>query len=111
MENKQLQLAKDTIAKKYGYKNFEDLLSREMINDEHLDEISIEYHRLMSEWKKQSIEIIQSNERVFKVSQIRGLFNQVLGEKISFSRFVEILNENANRKTYDINPLPQPPKK
>lgn len=111
MENKQLQQAKDTIAKKYGYKNFEDLLSREMINDEHLDEISIEYHRLMSEWKKQSIEIIQSNERVFKVSQIRGLFNQVLGEKISFSRFVEILNENANRKTYDINPLPQPPKK
>lgn len=110
MENKQLQQAKDTIAKKYGYKNFEDLLSREMINDEHLDEISIEYHRLMSEWKKQSIEIIQSNERVFKVSQIRGLFNQVLGEKISFSRFVEILNENANRKTYDINPLPQPPK-
>lgn len=109
MENK-LQQAKDTIAKKYGYKNFEDLLSREMINDEHLDEISIEYHRLMSEWKKQSIEIIQSNERVFKVSQIRGLFNQVLGEKISFSRFVEILNENANRKTYDINPLPQPPK-
>ena len=107
MENK-LQQAKDTIAKKYGYKNFEDLLSREMINDEHLDEISIEYHRLMSEWKKQSIEIIQSNERVFKVSQIRGLFNQVLGEKISFSRFVEILNENANRKTYDINPLPQP---
>ena len=64
MENK-LQQAKDTIAKKYGYKNFEDLLSREMINDEHLDEISIEYHRLMSEWKKQSIEIIQSNERVF----------------------------------------------
>ena len=110
MENK-LQQAKDTIAKKYGYKNFEDLLSREMINDEHLDEISIEYHRLMSEWKKQSIEIIQSNERVFKVSQIKGLFNQVLGEKISFSRFVEILNENANRKTYDINPLPQPPKK
>ena len=49
MENK-LQQAKDTIAKKYGYKNFEDLLSREMINDEHLDEISIEYHRLMSEW-------------------------------------------------------------
>ena len=80
MENK-LQQAKDTIAKKYGYKNFEDLLSREMINDEHLDEISIEYHRLMSEWKKQSIEIIQSNERVFKVSQIRGLFNQVLGKK------------------------------
>jgi len=110
MENK-LQQAKDTIAKKYGYKNFEDLLSREMINDEHLDEISIEYHRLMSEWKKQSIEIIQSNERVFKVSQIRGLFNQVLGEKISFSRFVEILNENANRKTYDINPLPEQPQK
>ena len=116
MENKQLQQAKDTIAKKYGYENFEQFDDKSTFGYNHdtpkiIDEVAIEYHRLMSEWKKQSIEIIQSNERVFKVSQIRGLFNQVLGEKISFSRFVEILNENANRKTYDINPLPQPPKK
>jgi hypothetical protein len=29
-----------------------------------------------------------------KVAQIRDLLNQVMNEKISFSRFVEILNEN-----------------
>ena len=52
---------------------------------------------------KQKIEIIMNNEKVFKISQIRGLFNQVLGEKMSFSRFVEILNETANKKSFDIN--------
>jgi len=49
------------------------------------------------------IEITVNNEKVFKVSQIKGLLNQVLEEKISFSRFVEILNENANKKSFDIN--------
>ena len=29
-----------------------------------------------------------------KVAQVRDLLNQVMNEKISFSRFVEILNEN-----------------
>lgn len=37
-------------------------------------------------------------EKIFKVSQIRDLLNQVYNEKISFSRFVEILNEQANSK-------------
>ena len=37
-------------------------------------------------------------EKIFKVSQIRDLLNQVYYEKISFSRFVEILNEQANSK-------------
>jgi hypothetical protein len=44
-----------------------------------------------------------NNEKVFKISQIKGLLNQVLAEKMSFSRFVEILNETANKKTFDIN--------
>lgn len=34
--------------------------------------------------------------KIFKVSQIRDLLNQVYNEKISFSRFVEILNQEAN---------------
>lgn len=29
-----------------------------------------------------------------KVAQVRDLLNQVMNEKITFSRFVEILNEN-----------------
>jgi hypothetical protein len=38
----------------------------------------------MSEFMKQ---------KTFKVSQVRDLLNQVHNEKITFSRFVEILNE------------------
>jgi len=54
MENKQLQLAKDTIAKKYGYENFEQFDDKSTFGYNHntpkiIDEISIEYHRLMSE--------------------------------------------------------------
>ena len=55
MENKQLQQAKDTIAKKYGYVNFEQFDDKSTFGYNHntlkiIDEISIEYHRLMSEW-------------------------------------------------------------
>ena len=35
--------------------------------------------------------------KIFKVAQVRDLLNQVHNEKISFSRFVEILNEIANK--------------
>jgi hypothetical protein len=34
-----------------------------------------------------------------KVTQVRVLLNQVMNEKISFSRFVEILNENKKPLT------------
>ena len=58
MENKQLQQAKDTIAKKYGYLNFETIpynhISSINVRYENyqdiVNEVSIEYHRLMSEW-------------------------------------------------------------
>lgn len=55
MENKQLQQAKDTIAKKYGYANFEQFDDKSTFGYNHntpkiIDEISIEYHRLISEW-------------------------------------------------------------
>ena len=54
MENKQLQIAKDTIAKKYGYENFEQFDDKSTFGYNHdtpkiIDEVSIEYHRLMSE--------------------------------------------------------------
>ena len=56
MENKQLQIAKDTIAKKYGYENYNMAIygsSREKpMTDmsKYVNEVAIEYHRLMSEW-------------------------------------------------------------
>ena len=55
MENKQLQQAKDTIAKKYGYENYNMAIygsSREKpMTDmsKYIDQVSLEYHRLMSE--------------------------------------------------------------
>ena len=55
MENKQLQIAKDTIAKKYGYENYNMAIygsSREkpMADmSKYVNEVAIEYHRLMSE--------------------------------------------------------------
>ena len=58
MENKQLQIAKDTIAKKYGYENFEAIpynhISSVNVRYENyqdiVNEVAIEYHRLISEW-------------------------------------------------------------
>ena len=54
MENKQLKQAKDTIAKKYGYENFEQFDVKSTFGYNHdtpkiIDEVAIEYHRLMSE--------------------------------------------------------------
>ena len=58
MENKQLQQAKEIIAKKYGYLNFEAIpynhISSVNVRYENyqdiVNEVAIEYHRLMSEW-------------------------------------------------------------
>ena len=54
MENKQLKQAKDTVAKKYGYVNFEQFDDKSTFGYNHdtpkiIDEVAIEYHRLMSE--------------------------------------------------------------
>jgi len=53
-----MQQAKDTIAKKYGYENFEAIpynhISSVNVRYENyqdiVNEVAIEYHRLMSEW-------------------------------------------------------------
>ena len=37
-------------------------------------------------------------KKKLKVAQVRDLLNQVYNEKISFSRFVEILNEYGSEK-------------
>ena len=51
MENKQLQQAKDTIAKERNFKDWNDLNKGKIrvYNEEYIDQIAIEYHRLMSE--------------------------------------------------------------
>jgi endoglucanase Acf2 len=41
--------------------------------------------------------------KTFKVAQVRDLINQVFNEKMTFSRFVEILNEQADgKRKFDI---------
>lgn len=58
MENKQLQSAKDTIAKKYGFKDFKHAIGGDYVMcgisqklmPNFMDSVAIEYHRLMSEW-------------------------------------------------------------
>ena len=43
-------------------------------------------------------------QKTFKVSQVRDLLNQVYNEKITFSRFVEILNEYSDdKRNFDIS--------
>ncbi len=49
MENK-LQQAKDTIAKKYGYDSFDEYFQKCNVTIFDIDQVAIEYHRLMSEW-------------------------------------------------------------
>ena len=45
-------------------------------------------------------------QKTFKEAQLRDLLSQVQNEKITFSRFVEILNEHAEgKRKFDIKPL------
>ena len=49
MENKQLKQAKDTVATRHGYGNMETLLNENWTDEDIVNEVAIEYHRLMSE--------------------------------------------------------------
>jgi len=88
MENKQLQQAKDTIAKKYGYLNFETIpynhISSINVRYENyqdiVNEVSLEYHRLMSEWVLKQIESKQYQyidilrKEVVNIHDVRNIF-------------------------------------
>ena len=85
MENKQLQLTKDTIAKKYGYENFEQFDDKSTFGYNHdtpkiIDEVAIEYHRLMSEWVLEQIESKQYQyidilrKEVVNIHDVRNIF-------------------------------------
>ena len=45
-----------------------------------------------------STKLFYMPKKKLKVAQVRDLLNQVYNEKISFSRFVEILNEYGSEK-------------
>ena len=78
MENKQLQIAKDTIAKKYGYENYNMAIygsSREKpMSDisKYVNEVAIEYHRLMSEWVSVEIDLPNIEKEVLVFNKTQG---------------------------------------
>lgn len=67
MKNKQLQIAKDTIAKERNFKDWNDLNKGKIrvYNEEYIDQIAIEYHRLMSEWVSVDERLPEMGERVY----------------------------------------------
>ena len=81
MENK-LQQAKDTIAQKRNFKDWNDLNKGKIrvYNEEYIDQISIEYHRLMSEWVLEQIESKQYQyidilrKEVVNIHDVRNIF-------------------------------------
>jgi len=55
-----------------------------------------EFHEDMNAHDK-AVNETRNNKKIFGVAQVRDLLNQVHNEKITFSRFVEILNELATK--------------
>ena len=134
MENKQLQQAKDTIAKKYGYENYNMAIygsSREKpMTDmsKYVNEVAIEYHRLMSEWNLVKDKLPDKNKTVWLYNEKNkyvvlgcsvyvnneGWFLAVSNGEI-YSENGEIVTE-AEIDDYEfthwkyVDKLPQPPK-
>jgi len=117
MENKQLQIAKDTIAKKYGYANFEQFDDKSTFGYNHdtpkiIDEVAIEYHRLMSEW-------VSVDERLPEIDEEYLLYvydedmNQYFHTVGYFYKPMKVFNTDLCIEMKFIlfwKPLPQPPK-
>jgi hypothetical protein len=117
MENKQLKQAKDTVAKKYGYVNFEQFDDKSTFGYNHntlkiIDEISIEYHRLMSEW-------VSVDERLPEIDEEYLLYvydedmNQYFHTVGYFYKPMKVFNTDSCIEMKFIlfwKPLPQPPK-
>jgi len=85
MENKQLKLAKDTIAKDFLHSDWESLYIHYQeieisISDEIINKVAIEYHRLMSEWVLEQIESKQYQyidilrKEVVNIHDVRNIF-------------------------------------
>lgn len=122
MENKQLQIAKDTIAKKYGFKDFKHAIGGDYVMcgisqklmPNFMDSVAIEYHRLMSEW-------VSIDERFPEKGEIVDIFlEDGYGRRNNYKyEGCGFFYENKYDKTYTIidfpkvkhwREIPQPPK-
>ena len=128
MENKQLQIAKDTVTKKHGYGNMEKFLTNNWAKEDIFDQVAIEYHRLMSEWNLVKNGLPDENKSVWLYNEKNnhvtlgcsvylnneGWFLAVSNGEI-YSENGEIVTE-AEIDDYEfthwkyVDKLPQPPK-
>ena len=97
MENKQLQKAKDTIAKKYGYLNFETIpynhISSINVRYENyqdiVNEVALEYHRLMSEWVSVDERLPESGIKVLIQTDYTEYGKEIKNTEIANVSFTE----------------------
>ena len=118
MENKQLQQAKDTIAKKYGYENYNMAIygsSREKpMTDmsKYVNEVAIEYHRLMSEWVSVEIDLPNIEKEVLVFHKTQGCIIM----RLEYTKSEKLIWYDTEGQHCDFElithwkPLPQPPK-
>lgn len=114
MENKQLQIAKDTIAKERNFKDWNDLNKGKIrvYNEEYIDQIAIEYHRLMSEWVSVDERLSEMGERVLTIDKnnnqrVAYLNLSYVWKYIGDKKNLYISQENLPTHWRE---LPQPPK-
>lgn len=118
MENKQLQQAKDTIAKKYGYENYNMAIygsSREKpMTDmsKYVNEVAIEYHRLMSEWVSVEIDLPNIEKEVLVFHKTQGCIIM----RLEYTKSEKLIWYDTEGQHCDFElithwkPLPQSPK-
>ena len=120
MENKQMQQAKDTIAKKYGYENFEAIpynhISSVNVRYENyqdiVNEVAIEYHRLMSEWVSVEIDLPNIEKEVLVFHKTQGCIIM----RLEYTKSEKLIWYDTEGQHCDFElithwkPLPQPPK-
>ncbi len=115
MENKHLQQAKDTIAKERNFKDWNDLNKGKIrvYNEEYIDQIATEYHRLMSEWVSVD-EISKEDKEIIDAWIIEsGKIAMALFMTIGLKNGIEATMVNDyNGEYYKLSfiKLPQPPK-
>lgn len=118
-----MQQAKDTIAKKYGYENFEAIpynhISSVNVRYENyqdiVNEVAIEYHRLMSEWVSVDAELPNIETRVLINSKnYIGIAELYYEDKDTEDEVIFWKNDNGIFADFETvkswKPLPQPPK-
>ena len=117
MENKQLQQAKDTIAKDFLHSDWESLYIHYQeieisISDEIINKVAIEYHRLMSEWVSVEIDLPNIEKEVLVFHKTQGCIIM----RLEYTKSEKLIWYDTEGQHCDFElithwkPLPQSPK-